>query len=409
MLHQRSYSLIVTLVLLIWGGDWSLARGQAGELTTEDFRFDGEYGSEGAQIEQVGRNHFRIRLKKVPENPNWTNMVQFIIEKNAAGNPLRVDIEGRTNETGLRTFVSWSHDRENWSPVLRETREESGTQVVSLLFPEFKEDVVYVGGEVPLSYEQCVKLLKKYEQHPHATLHSIGRSLREREIYRLTITDPGSPVPEEKRWAHHFVNLHCYEYNAQWRMIGMIDWLLSNEALDSRQRHVWHFVVQMNVDGASAGYGRVNSQGIDMNRSYSSKGSDSQSQAYEAFLVQRDLEDLVSSDTSITTTCEMHTWDGEKLDPMMRPGKDMQERSRDWTGLRDSLKKFDKQGQFNSMAKLPESPLYPTQWCSGTFAQFEVTAICFEGGGNIYHLKDTLLTGKVIAQAYCDFYSETKP
>ena len=381
----------------------------AGELAVEDFRFDGEYGSEGATMERVGKNHFLIHLKKVPEVPNWTNMVQFEITKNARGNPLRIDIAGKTNETGLRTFVSWSHDREHWNPVRREIRDEAGKQVASLTFPEFQEDSVFVGGEVPLSYEHCVRLLKKYEQHPHATLHPIGTSLRGRDIYRLTITDPDSPVPANKRWAHHFVNLHCYEYNSQWRMIGMIDWLLNEAALDSRQRHVWHFVVQMNVDGPANGYGRVNSQGRDMNRSYSSKGSDSQTQAFESFLVQRDLEDLVSSDTSITTTCEMHTWDGAKLDPMMRPGKDMQLRGKDWTGLRDMLKTCDRQNQFNTMVKLPEDKLSPTHWCSGTFIQFGVTAICFEGGGDIYDLKDTLQTGKVIVQTYSDFYSGTKP
>lgn len=381
----------------------------AGELTVEDFQFDGEYGSEGAKIEKVGKNHFRVDLKRVPENKNWTNMLQFIITKNAAGNSLRIDIPGSTNETGLRKFVSWSHDQENWTPVLRQTHEHEGVKTTSLIFPEFKEHVVYVGGEVPLSYEHCVRLLKKYEAHPHATLVSIGKSLRGRDIYRLTITDPESPVPVEKRWAHHFVNLHCYEYNAQWRMIGMIDWLLSDEGVDSRQRHVWHFVVQMNVDGPSAGYGRVNSQGLDMNRAYSHKGSNSQTQAYEAFLVQRDLEDLVSSDTSITTTCEMHTWDGPKLDPMMRPGKDMAIRGKEWTGIQESLKKFDTKNQFNPMVKLNENELFPNQWCSGTFMQFGVTAICFEGGGDIYHLSDTLHTGKVIAQAYSDFYSGTKP
>lgn len=381
----------------------------AAELSVEDFKFDGEYGSEGASIEQVGKNHFRIKLRKVPENQSWTNMVQFIITGNAKGNSLQIDIDGRTNETGLRKFVSWSHNQEDWSPVLRKTTQQDGVTTTSLRFPEFKEDVVYVGGEVPLSYEHCVRLLKEFEKHPSATLTSIGKSLRGRDLYRLTITEPEGPVPMEKRWAHHFVNLHCYEYNAQWRMIGMIKYLLSDEGLDSRQRHVWHFVVQMNVDGAAAGYGRVNSQGLDMNRAYSHKGSNSQTQAFEAFLVQRDLEDLVSSDISITTTCEMHTWDGPKVDPMMRPGKDMAARGKEWTGIQESIEKFDTQKQFNPMVKLPENQLSPTHWCSGTFMQFGVTAICFEGGGDIYHLEETLNTGKVIAQAYSDFYSGTKP
>ncbi len=409
MTNRTALLTMMLLTLVSSSSGFQSQACQAGELTVEDFRFDGEYGSEGATIERLGKNHFRIGLQKVPQAQSWTNMVQFIITKNASGNALRIDIDGHTNETGLRKFVSWSHDQEQWSPVLRETSERNGVKTTSLNFPEFKEDVVYVGGEVPLSYEHCVRLLKKYEKHPHATLVSIGKSLRGRDLYRLTITDPDSPVPEHKRWAHHFVNLHCYEYNAQWRMIGMIDWLLKDEAADSRQRHVWHFVVQMNVDGAAAGFGRVNSQGRDLNRSYAYKGSNSETQAFEAFLVQRDLEDLVSTDTSITTTCEMHTWDGPRLDPMIRPGKDMVARNVDWTGIPAAIKKFDTKNQFNPMYKLSEKELSPTHWCSGTFMQFGVTAVCFEGGGDIYQLSETLNTGKVIVQAYSDFYSGTKP
>jgi len=67
---------------------------------------------------------------------------------------------------------------------------------------------------------------------------------------------------------HHVVNQHCYEYNAMWRIAGMIDWLLSDEEAKARQRNVWHFVAQMNVDGPHNGWGRVNRQGIDMNRAY---------------------------------------------------------------------------------------------------------------------------------------------
>lgn len=409
MFDRRMTFLPLLLAALACGGTGASPECHAGELTVEDFRFDGEYGSKDATIERVGRNHFRMSLRRIPENPKWTNMVQFIIEKNAAGNSLRIDIEGRDNENGIRTFVSWSHDREHWNPVKREIREENGVRFATLNFPEFKENVVYIGGEVPLSYEHCVRLLKKYEQHPHATLHTIGKSLARREIYRLTITDPQSPVPAEKRWGHHFVNLHCYEYNSQWRMIGMIDWLLSEEALDSRQRHVWHFVIQSNVDGPSAGLGRVNLQGRDMNRSYSHTGSDSHTQAHEAFLIQQDLEELVLGDTSITTTCEMHTWDGANVDSMIRSGKDMELRSKTWKDFEATIKKYDTRKQFNAMMFLSPDKLYPTQWCSGTYAQFGVTAVCFEGGGDIYHLPDTLHTGKVIAQAYSDFYSGTKP
>ncbi|QDS86925.1 Zinc carboxypeptidase [Rosistilla ulvae] len=386
----------------------------AAELKVSDFSFEGEYGSEGASLKQLGSNHFLIRLKTVPEQPRWTNMVQFIIESNAKGNTLQIDLEVPANESGLnekgvRGFISWSADRENWNPVPRKVTERDGKTFVSLVFPEFTQDKIYVGGEVPLSYEHCVALLKDFQQHSDAQLHEIGKSVQGRTIYRLTITDPKSPMPPEKRWAHHFVNQHCYEYNAQWRMVGMIRYLLSDAGAECRQKHVWHFVVQMNVDGPASGLGRVNTQGRDMNRSYSSKGSGVEEQAFESFVVQRDLESLMASETPITTTWSMHTWDGPLVEPMVRPGRDMGTKVGPWTELRDILAATDRDGQFKKMYSAMSMKLTPTTWCSGTFIQFGVSAFCCEGGGHIMSLDETLKTGEVLTKALHEFYGKATP
>ena len=407
---RRGMLLRLAAIIFIFGiADNALL---AAEISADDISFEGEYGSEGATLKKVATNHFQVILKKVPEKPNWTNMVQFTIKKNATGNNLRIDIEDRgfpINENGLRGFVSWSYDQETWHSVKRTLIKRDGKSYASLSFPKFEQEKVFVGGEVPLSYEKCVEHLNKFKVHADAELHVIGKSLRGRNIYRLTITDSKSPIPLTNRWAHHFVNQHCYEYNAQWRMIGMIQYLLSDQGKQCRQNHVWHFVVQMNVDGPSAGLGRVNTQGRDMNRSYSSTGSDHQVQAYEAFLVQQDLELLMVSETPVTTTWSMHTWDTERLDPMVRPGKDMGKTVGPWTELRDILKQLDTRGQFNTLNNVTSIKLTPTTWCSGSFIQFGISSFCCEGGGLIYNQDETLHTGEVLVKALHEFYGSSKP
>ncbi|TWU25182.1 Zinc carboxypeptidase [Novipirellula galeiformis] len=412
MVNQRNNHPLFAAVALL--ACYLSSPAVAAELNVTDFNFEGEYGSAGASLEKLGSNHFLIHLKSVPEEPRWTNMVQFIIQSNAKGNALQIDLEvpssaSGLNEKGVRGFVSWSADQQEWSPVPRTVIERDGKKYVSLVFPEFTQDKIYVGGEVPLSYERCVALLQEFKQHSDAQLHEIGKSAEGRAIYRLTITDPKSPMPPAKRWAHHFVNQHCYEYNAQWRMIGMIRYLLSEAGAECRQKHVWHFVVQMNVDGPASGLGRVNTQGRDMNRSYSAKGSGVEEQAFESFVVQRDLERLMASETPVTTTWSMHTWDGPLVEPMVRPGSDMGTKVGPWTELRDILAATDKDGQFKKMYSAMSMKLTPATWCSGTFIQFGVSAFCCEGGGHIMNLDETLKTGEVLAKALHQFYGKATP
>ena len=50
-------------------------------------------GSDGAKIEKLGENHFKISLGHAPEHPTWCNMLYFRIVRNAKGCKLRVDVE----------------------------------------------------------------------------------------------------------------------------------------------------------------------------------------------------------------------------------------------------------------------------------------------------------------------------
>ena len=401
-------AVLAAMAAVVFPCTGSACRIAAAELTVDDFRFDGPLGSPGTTVEKVGANHFRVTLPRAPKNPQWSNMLQFTIARHAKGNALRLDASGgglSSNELGLRQFGSWSYDMENWRPI-QATKVDS---VPTLLFPKFTEDRVYFGGELPMSYEQQEAMIHRWAEHPHAGLTVIGHSPEGRKIYRLTVTDADSPYPLEKRWIHHVVNQHCYEYNAQWRIAGMIDWLLSDAGAECRKRHVGHFVVMINVDGPSHGFGRVNTEGFDMNRSYSHTGSDRHKQATEVYHVQKDMESIHAK-TPLTTTWSMHTWNGERADLMVRLGKDMA-REQPLGGLArfvKILKQNDTQSQFNPVQNLTTKPS-PTHWCSGTHLQFGVTAFCCEGCGGMFTKEQNLHVGAVLMKTLDDYYTSVKP
>ena len=404
--YRSCARMAILLAVVFIGRAICVAHLNAAELTCDDFSFYGPLGSPGASIVKIGPSHFRVEIPLAYKNPQWTNMLQFTITDHAMGNSLQIEA-GETgfssNEMGLRKFGSWSYDMQNWHPI--QAKKVNGVR--TLVFPEFTQNRVYFGGEVPMSYEQYENMIHDWSKHPHANLKVIGKSIEGRKLYRLSITDPNSPLAPEKRRGHHFVNQHCYEYNAMWRIAGMIDWLLGDEGADCRKGHIAHFVVMMNVDGPSHGFARVNCEGIDMNRSYSHMGSDRQKQAIEAYYVQKDLEEI-NAKTPLTTTWSMHTWDGKKIDLLARQGKDM-DKQQELGGMDrfiETIKRNDVKSQFNPVQNITTTwKLNPECWCSGTHMQFGVTAFCCEGGGDMYTKDENLHVGKVLMKTLYHYYT----
>lgn len=370
----------------------------AEELAVEDFSFEGPLGSPGTSVEQVGVNHFRVSLPRAPGHPEWGQMLRFTL-KNAKGNSLRLD----NGPSGLRCFGSYSYDGKTWHPVEKAVVEENGKKISTILFPEFTEETVYFGEEIPMSYEDMLGMIDQWKKHPCVSVHAIGESCGGRTIYRVTITDPGSPVPEEQRWVHHAVNQHCYEFNAMWRIVGMIEWLLGDEAAEARKRHIGHFVVMMNVDGPSSGFARVNAQGFDMNRGYSSTGADSEKQPKESYVVQKDMEQIHAK-TPLTTTWSMHTWAGPKVDLLVRPGPQMQEGELgSWKDFQAIVFENSKNGQFNPFQHLTGEPSL-THWCSGTHVQFGCSAFCCEGCGEMRTIEENKQVGETLMKSLAEFF-----
>lgn len=376
------------------------------ELTVADFRLDGPLGSEGSTIERIGTNHFRMTLGHAPNHPEWCNKAQFEIVRNARGNSLRMDVvfHGGNSMIFNEYFISWSYDGKTWTPIHWERHSKDSEAGDSLVFPNFEQDRVIVGHQVPMSYEDLVELVEEWSEDPRVKVHLIGKSLGGRDLYRMEITDPESPVPTAKRWAHYFANQHPGEHNAQWRMVGMIRWLLGPEAKEFLERGIYHFMIMMSPDAPSKGWYRVNAQGVDMNRSYRAAGSH-RSQAHEAYLCQRDLERLMASEAPPTTVWSMHTWGGI-VEPILQPGPEFGGILGPWEGLRDAILRNDPGGLVKPLktGRGDEG----THWTTGPHLQFGVSAVLCEGAGAICTQQENLASGVALIRGVAEFYRGTR-
>ncbi|GAA3400413.1 M14 family zinc carboxypeptidase [Paenibacillus hodogayensis] len=374
-------------------------------LSLTDFTLDGEYGSQGAVLEQVGINHFRLTLGTAPNHPTWTNRPQFILDRNAKGNRLKLDVISPVPGGGHYPMneynYSWSYDNEHWHPI---RWEGSSPETNTFLFPEFTEDVVYFGHQVPFSPEHLERLADGWRDDPRVTVHELGRSLGGRPVYRFEITDPGSKIARNDRGGHYVVNTHPGEHNAQWRIIGMMHWLLNDpQAVPFLERTICHFVVMMCPDGPSHGWYRVNEQGVDLNRSYSLPAADEGNQAHESYICQRDLERLIAAGSRMATVWSMHTWEGA-VEPILNPGPESDAPPRHWSVLRELMQRNDPHGYVRPL-HIAEEPLGKADgWNGGPQRQFGGAGVLCEGGGALLTKEENLASGEVIMRSLADFY-----
>jgi len=396
---------LAMLTIAFWA---STPIGNATELSVDDFKFDGPSGSHGAKVEKVAENHFKISLGNAPKQPTWCNMLYFQIVRNAKGKKLRVDVEFKGGDAYRfnHNSATWSYDFENWQGISWCDPGEPSKRGDSLLFPEFTEDVVYFGAQVPISYEKLVELIGRWGKHPHVTVHVLGRSLGGRELYRLEITDPKSPHARPSRWGHWIGNQHPGEHNAQWRIAGMVDWLLSDDGTDCRKRSICHVVPMTSPDGPSNGWYRVNAQGVDMNRSYFATGADSEKQAHEAYVVQKDLEKLMASEAPVTDVWSMHTWGGP-VEPILLLGPEIGSAIGPWEGFKEILIKNDPKKLVEPL-KAKEKPDGGNQWNAGPHIQFGITNVLCEGSGDWTSKQDCLDAGAVLMKSSAEYYKGTK-
>ncbi len=375
------------------------------ELSVDDFDFNGPLGTQGATITKVARNHFKVVPGHAPNHPDWPNMVQFRIKDHAKGNALRLDVEfNQSSEYPFNDYsYSWSCDGKNWHPVhwkgYQENIENRDSDV--MVFPEFPGNTVYVGHQAPISYKDLQQFISEWEKSPYVEVNIIGKSIEGRNIYRLKVTDTGTE--SSKKWVHYFSNQHPGEHYAQWRMVGMLEWLLSDAGRDYLKRSINHFIFIMSPDAPSHGWYRVNGEGVDMNRSYSYLGSSETEQAHEAYICQKDLESLMASENPVTDLWNMHTWQGA-VETVMIPGPEIGAQVGPVSEFREIIIKNDPLLLVEPI-KTEEFDMGSSgYWTHGPHAQFGITTILCEGAGTFYTVAKNKKSGIVLMKSITEYY-----
>lgn len=377
-------------------------------LSTADFSFAGPLGSEGARIEQTGPERFLITLAAAPGHPEWPNKLNFRITANGRGLApvIEVVFPGSSQMPFNQYPQAWSVDGMHWTPLAWEHGDRQSPQRDVLRLPRLETDTLHVGTQTPLSHEQLMERVKAWQAHPCVSVHTLGRSLLGRELVRVTITDPHSPHPARLRWAHHISLQHPGEFNAQWRLVGMIECLLRDDpaAADARARHIFHFVPTMSPDGPSHGWYRVNASGWDMNRTYLASGADAADQPSEAYDCQRDLEKLMRSQTPLVTAWSMHTWPGI-VEPIVICGQEYAGELGPPEEFEAIMRRHDGRGlikplQFRTQPRKPGL----RSWGSGPFEQFGITTVLCEGGSHA-NLEENLTAGATLARSLSEYYA----
>ncbi len=380
------------------------------ELSVKDFSFEGPYGSQGSTITKVGKNHFRVTLGQSPHPDRTSNQLQFTILRNARDNDLRIDafFPGTRKHRFNQDMCSWSYDRKNWHPVMWEKGTgDAAEKGDTIIFPSFEEDNIFFGAQFPLCHEDVEELMQKWGQHPGTELHVIGQSIGGRNIYRLEITDPCSHHPRAIRWGHYFSHQHAGEHHAQWRMIGMINWLLSDEGADCCQRNICHFVLDMNPDATANGWYRVNAQGIDMNRGYLTTGSHKEAQARECYLLQHDLEKLMASDAPVDDFWSIHTWPGD-VEIIMNPGVDVGSSLPPGSKLVDIIDKEKGEAAIKPMTVNAKRPERAVDWDLGPRVQFGISDFLVEGADTWMDRSRSIEVGRVLIRSITQYYTGTR-
>ena len=107
-------------------------------------------------------------------------------------------------------------------------------------------------------------------------------------------------------------------------------------------------------------------------------GADPARQAHESYVVQKDFEALMASETPITATWSMHTWPGD-AHPVMYPGPEVGVRVGPATELCAIMDRLDTRGLIKPLDVQPGMTGESDCWHNGPHLRYGITGFLCEG------------------------------
>lgn len=153
------------------------------------------------------------------------------------------------------------------------------------------------------NYDSLRVDLQQWRQSPYVAIDSVGASVQNRGLWRLTITSPApSASPRLHIWMH--ARTHPNEIQGWWVTDEMIKLLLGESPLAQllRERCIFNIMPMYNPDGVELGLSRTNARGVDIESNWNKTPSEP-----EVTVLRQQFLQLMASPAPIRLALNMHS------------------------------------------------------------------------------------------------------
>jgi hypothetical protein len=165
---------------------------------------------------------------------------------------------------GGNTVPVFSYDLENWERFSN-CRFDSSSNTFTIKHI-FSRETVWIAYIEPYQYVRLRNLIKEMGNYPCVKIESIGKSIEERELYLVTVSEVNDTNLHPVVWI--VARQHPWETASSWAVEGLMKYLVSDEpsAIEIRKNMTFKIIPMANPDGVVNGVTRFNAKGIDLNR-----------------------------------------------------------------------------------------------------------------------------------------------
>jgi zinc carboxypeptidase/carboxypeptidase M14-like protein len=230
------------------------------------------------KIVRVAETHFRCGVKGESDQDGrnrQANWYYFRVD-GAKDQALTLDLVDLPGEYNYRpnggavtgeTLPWYSEDNRHWRPI--ETAEyQSDTPLLRIRLRP-RANKIWIAHVPPYTNQQLQRLLDEFKRSPDLRQQIVGRTVQDRAMLLLTITDESEPDTQKKViWL--MFRQHSWEAGSSWAGEGALRFLLSADlvALQMRRTAIFKIFPLCDPDGVARGGVRFNAHGFDLNRNW---------------------------------------------------------------------------------------------------------------------------------------------
>lgn len=153
------------------------------------------------------------------------------------------------------------------------------------------------------NYDSLQVDLQQWRQSPYVTIDSVGASVQNRALWRLTITAPAPATAQRLRiWMH--ARTHPNEVQGWWVTDEVIKLLLGESPLAQllRERCIFNIMPMYNPDGVELGLPRENAHGVDIESNWNKAENEP-----EVTVLRNQFIQFMASPAPIRIALNMHS------------------------------------------------------------------------------------------------------